>query len=171
MNPSSLADILEYDKEGLTQEVEWIDAAGLLCTKERLHEVISGIEKGELDTFEKVHTAFETVYTSYEADEWNWFLNTYKTLKGNELSKEPKEQIESFLTEWKDASVKIYNMVLTDAEKEFDDSVKIGFGIDGNREEDFKAVRGEFEDNSFVKNIRGLIGEVEENYTSIVSLL
>ena len=171
LKPSSLKDIFEYDREGLTEETEWIDAAGLLCTQKRLQELISDIEKGDLDTFQKVHNAFDAVYSAYDADEWNWFLNTYKALKGNELSGESEERIKAFLSEWRDASVKIYNMVITDAEKEFDDSVKIGFGIDGNREEDFKAVRGECENNSFVKNIRGLITEVEKNHTAISSLL
>jgi NDP-sugar pyrophosphorylase family protein len=171
LNALKLADILDYDPEGISGESEWVDVSGLLCAKERLQQVITGIEKGDLDTFEKVHDAFEKVFVSYEADEWNWLLNAYKTLNGCELKDETKENLEAFLTEWKEASVKIFNMVLNDAEKEFDDSVKIGFGIDGNREEDFKAVRGEFEENSFIQDIKSLIEETEKNHTKLVGLL
>ena len=169
--PGSLREIFEYDSQGIEEESEWVDAAGLICSKKRLEHVTAGIENGELDTFEKVHDAFEAVYNAYEADEWNWFLNAYRNLNGNKLSDERDENIESLISEWRSASRKIYNMVLTDAEKEFDDSVKIGFGIDGNREEDFRAVRGEYEDNSFVQSIRKAADKVEEDYTRVTGLM
>lgn len=168
---SNPADLFAYDSEGITEEREWADVSGLICSGERLQQVVADIEKGELDTFRKVHAAFDTVYSSYEADEWNWFLNTYKKMNGKELADESAENIGTFLSEWRSASLKIYNMVLTDAEKEFDDSVKIGFGIDGNREEDFRAVRGEFDDNSFVKSIRELMEGVEKDYKDLMSLV
>jgi len=167
---SEPADMFAYDSEGVAEESGWVDVSGLICSGKRLQQVVSGIEKGELDTFEKVHSAFNMVYSSYEADEWNWFLNTYKKLNGKDLADESADNIKAFLSEWRSASLKIYNMVLTDAEKEFDDSVKIGFGIDGNKEEDFRAVRGEFDNNSFVKNIRELIEGVEKDYENLMSL-
>ena len=45
---------------------------------------------------------------------------------------------------------------MSDARKEFDATVKIGYGVDGEstvRDADFDAVRGTFEDNAFVKQL------------------
>ena len=49
------------------------------------------------------------------------------------------------------------NMILKDAEKEFDKSSRIGFGNDGDEaiaNADFDNIRGNYEDNKFVKGIR-----------------
>ena len=52
------------------------------------------------------------------------------------------------------------NLVLNDASKEFAVPVRTGFGQDGNGEDaavDFTAVRGEYETNSFVRQLNAEI--------------
>ena len=47
--------------------------------------------------------------------------------------------------------------ILADAEKEFDPIARFGYGLDGDetdRDRDFAAVRGGFDDNSFVRQMR-----------------
>ena len=46
---------------------------------------------------------------------------------------------------------------VTDAQKEFTSTAQIGFGLDGDEEtarSDFEAVRGQFDKNSFVSEIK-----------------
>ena len=46
---------------------------------------------------------------------------------------------------WESESIKLDKMILSDAAKEFDDSSKIGFGIDGDeevRDQDFEGGQG-----------------------------
>jgi len=43
---------------------------------------------------------------------------------------------------------------MQDASKEFDEITKTGFGIDGEAEADFAAVRGTFDSNAFVTQLR-----------------
>ena len=48
-------------------------------------------------------------------------------------------------------------MILSDAGKEFDNTSKIGFGIDGDEEiadRDFQAVRGILEENKFITGLK-----------------
>ena len=58
-------------------------------------------------------------------------------------------------------------MVLNDAEKEFEGTVCTGFGIDGDADADFEAVRGTFDDNSFVKGLNEEIAEVEKTHEEL----
>ena len=54
--------------------------------------------------------------------------------------------------------------ILADAEKEFDEVARIGFGLDGDADAvaaDFEAVRGNFEENSFVKQMRDALKKAE----------
>jgi hypothetical protein len=62
-------------------------------------------------------------------------------------------------------------MVLNDAEKEFDETARAGFGIDGARDLDFKAVRGTYEGNNFVKQLKQQTKEIEKNYNEIIKLI
>ena len=60
--------------------------------------------------------------------------------------------------------VELDHMLYADAKKEFAATAQIGFGIDGDVEikhKDFEAVRGTFEENSFVTEIEKHI--VEKN--------
>ena len=65
--------------------------------------------------------------------------------------------------EYAKVRTKFLKMVLNDAQKEFDELAQIGFGLDGaegDREADFVAVRGTFEDDKFTKNMRSEMEEV-----------
>ncbi len=60
----------------------------------------------------------------------------------------------------KKATLYFNTLILRDAKKEFSSVSKTGFGIDGDDNDknlDFEAVRGTFENNAFVKNIKHFI--------------
>jgi hypothetical protein len=66
------------------------------------------------------------------------------------------------------------NMILKDAEKEFDISSRLGFGLDGDentRDLDFQAVRGTYEENKFVLGLQKEIREIEQKADSLVAQL
>ncbi|MDL2305452.1 DUF4954 family protein, partial [Bacteroides sp. OttesenSCG-928-D19] len=63
---------------------------------------------------------------------------------------------------WKQAVVGLDRQVYEDARKEFSLSSMTGFGADGTRDEmkqDFEQVRGDFENNTFVKAVLNHIEE------------
>jgi len=65
-------------------------------------------------------------------------------------------------------------MILKDAEKEFDISSRLGFGLDGDentRDLDFQAVRGTYEENKFVLGLQKEIREIEQKADSLVAQL
>jgi hypothetical protein len=78
------------------------------------------------------------------------------------------------LDKWKESVVKQTESILLDAKKEYDDKRRIGYGIDGDekiRDEDFDAVRGLFEDNSFILEIKNEYGKMLSKWEKYTSLL
>jgi hypothetical protein len=72
------------------------------------------------------------------------------------------EDIIELTKKWKEAVVELDNILYGDTKKEFADTAQIGYGIDGDQQtkhSDFAAVRGTFEDNSFVSEIKKHIAE------------
>ena len=67
-----------------------------------------------------------------------------------------KDEAVKLINIWRDAVVKLDNMVYEDARKEFNLASMTGFGADGNKaqkESDFEQVRGDFESNPFVNSV------------------
>jgi hypothetical protein len=63
---------------------------------------------------------------------------------------------------------------MKDAEKEFDLSSKTGFGIDGDektKDMDFKSVRGTYDDNKFITELRNRTKEIEKRAARLVAVL
>lgn len=170
-SPEKIRSILQPDSSGTDGTAEWIDLCGLLCDRARVERLIQDVDSQEIDSFDKLQKALLDIYNSYEIDEWNWFLAQYKILNGCNLASEEDEKLKKFIEEWKIASLKLINMVLNDAEKEFDETARAGFGIDGARDADFTVVRGTYEGNNFVKQLKQQIEEIENNYKEITKLI
>jgi len=147
---------------------EWVDVCGLLCSRSRLERLLSRIEDGEIKSLDELQPAWAETLDAYGADEWNWFLGAYRELTGRELADESAEDLRAFLEAWKAASLKLVNMVLNDAGKEFDETARIGFGIDGQREADFDTVRGAIGDNTFVQTLNADAVAVGETFERVV---
>jgi len=65
-------------------------------------------------------------------------------------------------------------MVLKDAEKEFDQHSRIGFGLDGDEQEkleDFENIRGTYDGNSFVTDIRNESAKTESTVGDLIKKL
>lgn len=170
-HPQHIRELLKYDDTAENGDQEWIDMAGLICSKNRVERLIENIIAGKFCTYDHLHQAFELIYKSYQSDEWNWFLANYQKLNNCELFDEPDENIVKLIDQWKDSSIKSLNMVLQDAQKEFEGNVKIGFGIDGHADADFNNVRGRCEENPFIVQTKKAIDEVNRKYDSIRKLI
>lgn len=166
--PSCIRDVL---KPAGTDEGQWIDVCGLICRKDRIDDLVSRVESGGIAAFDALHDALRGIHDGYRTDEWDWFLAAYKNLTGRELSGETNENLIEFLNKWEKSSLKFLSMVMGDARKEFEGSTKVGFGIDGNTDGDFDAVRGKFEDNDFVKKLNAEMETVGKRHSAAVKLI
>lgn len=150
---------------------EWVDVGGLLCAKTRLNGLIEAVASGTVTTQEALWVEFEKIFNSYRDDEWGWVVANYRKVYGEDLPLASKENLVALLERWRDASLKLLNMVLGDVQKEFEGDVRCGFGIDGNRDEDFEAVRGSFEKNKFVKKLQSDSEAIKGTFESTKTLI
>jgi hypothetical protein len=74
------------------------------------------------------------------------------------------DELLDLVNRWESETIKLDKMILGDAAKEFDNSSKIGFGLDGDEEVrnlDFEAVRGVLDENKFIVGIKEEIDQTE----------
>jgi NDP-sugar pyrophosphorylase family protein len=155
---------------------KWVDLAGLFAPEEAVEKLLDHIENGTIGNLEQVAEAFGSMHNNYPAYEWAWAANVLQQRLGKTIDQITAEDIIELTTKWKEAVVELDHMLYADAKKEFAATAQIGYGPDGNEEtkhKDFSAVRGTFEENSFVSEIdkhittkrqlaEELIGRMEE---------
>jgi hypothetical protein len=135
---------------------EWVDISGLIAPKSEIAALMNGIESGSITTLAEIRDAFKTMADNYYSYEWTWAFQHIQQLYGINPSKMTREEAISLIEKWREAVVKLDNMVFEDARKEFDLASKTGFGADGDKsqkESDFEQVRGDFESNPFVRSV------------------
>jgi len=136
---------------------EWVDVLGLLAPKGEVEALCDDIESGRLGELSQVEDRLRAMHAAYADYEWAWAQEAWRRLAGKAPTEMTPQELATAITDWRDAALKLNNMILGDAQKEFDPSARIGFGIDGDetvRDGDFDAVRGEFDANRFVQQLR-----------------
>ncbi len=146
----------------------WVDVSGLLCAQPRLNELLQSIKAGGVNDLPGLQDAFQKIHDNYSMDEWSWVLEVLPSIYGFESI--TTEQLVSVLEKWQVSSNKLLNMVEMDASKEFEGTVRTGFGVDGYQNEDFDAVRGIFESNTFKKQLDDMRTQVEKDYDQTLSI-
>ena len=166
-NASSWADVLDRLRPSpdAVADTEWTDVCGMLVARERVNRLVEAIEAGEIDTMEKFARACEACYEAFEEDEWAYVVATYEKRTGAKLTEASPEDVARMADELEKVSTRATRMILADAEKEFGDSAKIGYGLNGGPdalEADFQAVRGTFDGNSFVRQMNDDLGNLQD---------
>lgn len=155
-SPIQPRDAFVADSEAVYSD-EWVDIAGQLMPKQRLADLEDAIETGKIDTIEAFGVHTKTIHECYGADEWTWVHKAYEQVFGEALETLDAEKICQVASALRKVKTKFLNLVAADAQKEFSELSHIGFGQDGNRDDveaDFRAVRGRYEENPFVLEIR-----------------
>ena len=136
---------------------KWIDIAGMLAPENVVDKILDDIESGALGTLDQVTAAFTTAHDNYPAYEWAWAANVLQQRLGKTIDAITSADVIDMTNKWKSAVVELDNTLQADTKKEFTATAQIGFGIDGDladRAADFAGVRGTFETNSVVKEIK-----------------
>jgi hypothetical protein len=135
---------------------EWIDMAGLLVPKEKVLKMIDDIENNNLTSLDEINRIFHEWKDRYYDWSWNWIISRLKAVENINVETATAKEMSEFVEKWKNAVVKLDNMIYEDAKKEFTLKSQTGFGIDGKdktRISDFENVRGEFRSHPAVTEI------------------
>jgi hypothetical protein len=136
---------------------KWIDLAGMFAPEDVVTKILDDIESGTLANLDQIVDAFVSAHENYPEYEWAWAANVLQQRLGKTIDAIEPDDIIEMINKWKSAVVELDNTLQADTNKEFVASAQIGYGIDGDladRAADFAAVRGTFEDNSVVKDIK-----------------
>lgn len=153
---------------------KWLDLAGLFAPQEAVQKVLQDIEDGAIDNLGQLSQAFQTINDKYPDYEWAWVANVLQQQLGKGIEQLTADDIIAMTRKWKEAVVELDKTLYADAEKEFADTAQIGYGVDGDEEikhRDFAAVRGTFEQDSFVREIEKHIAGKTELGDELISRL
>ena len=107
----------------------------------------------------------QQIQQTYRQDEWVWVRNKYAEYFGVELDKIQKDQLLEAIEKYLKVKSKFFTLVAADAEKEFSELSRTGFGQDGlpdDEQKDFAQIRGSYEENSFVKEIKQSLADLNK---------
>ncbi|MBT3386108.1 MAG: DUF4954 family protein [Prolixibacteraceae bacterium] len=154
------------------QQNKWVDILGMVADKTQIENLTDSLIEEKINSIDDLLSGFEKLRDEYENRAYSWTVATIKKQLNIDVEIISKEQLLKIVSEWKTNSIKFNNMILKDAEKEFDQLSKIGFGPDGGEDEkfaDFEAIRGNYETNTFIiglKNESDKIESVSVNLTN-----
>ena len=171
---NSVGDLRKFLQSPKTDCNEWFDIAGCLLPKKLVDNFIEDIENGKIDSVENFNAEFAEMNAKYGEHSWEWCVYGIERHYGKPLSEFNKDDLLNFLSEWISVTEELDNYFLKDGEKEYSEIMKIGFGINGDKEtaeEDFTEVRGEFGKNEFVGKIYGHLKKKKDLHLQAVEIL
>jgi hypothetical protein len=135
---------------------DWVDMAGLIAPKTEVEKLLNRISNEHL-LLENIQKELNVLHLNYTEYSSNWAKNIVENQLGKPLNHFDIQDFITIIEKWKKSEITFNDLILRDAKKEFDLNSRTGFGLDGNNEqkaEDFENVRGNFENNPFVKEIK-----------------
>ena len=139
---------------------EWVDVSGLIAPKTEIDALLDGVEAGTINRLKCINAEFQRMHENYYSYEWTWAYEKIASVYGIDMSQITAGDVKMIVERWKTSVVALDEMVYEDARKEFSLAAMTGFGADGTRVEkelDFEQVRGDFESNPFVVDVRNHI--------------
>jgi hypothetical protein len=137
-------------------EGDWVDIGGLISPKSEILRLCNDIISGEVNDVEYINTRLREIHLHYYDMEWTWVARNMKSWWGKDCEELTIEDVVSIVEQWRKSVITIDQMLYDDARKEFSMVSKVGFGIDGTsqcKDVDFEQVRGDFEQDTFVKMV------------------
>ena len=144
---------------------DWVDIGGQMMPEKRLMDIEDAIESGRISDVKAFMSELQKILSAYRSDEWVWVKNKYKEVFNVDLDTAGKDNIKEAAQNFLKVKSKFLTLVAADAQKEFNEQSRYGFGQDGNDmavQDDFQSVKGTYENNVFVREIKGNIQKLQK---------
>ena len=109
---------------------------------------------------------------NYAVDEWAWVSKMYQKVFDTDLTAATSEDILAATGNYLKVRGKFLRLIISDAQKEFDELSQSGFGADGGEQDvtkDFNEVRGLYQENKFVKEMQQNVADLEKRIGALES--
>jgi hypothetical protein len=172
VNLSEISELLKTNgNEGVGR---WVDICGMFSPAGEIDKLMESVTTGKIKSIDELIGQLHDIHDNYDKLSWQWCADLIKNQTGTEPQNLSAGSLIQIINDWKISSVKFNNMILKDAEKEFDASTRLGFGIDdeeNTRDKDFHSVRGEYHENKFVQDLQKEIVNIENNADRLIAIL
>lgn len=151
----------------------WVDIAGLIAPQSEIERLLDYIESGDADLIQ-IQRLFEQMHQNYYEYEWIWAADMFERRYKKAMKDWDSEDLKRFIREWIKCVVELDQELYIDAKKEFTLIHRTGFGVDGGvdtKDIDFSEVRGDFERNSFVVEVKEHIRKKKELGENTINLI
>jgi hypothetical protein len=135
----------------------WVDLSGMIAPQSQIDQLLNDIDNNVLQTLDDINRRFQSIHANYYSYEWTWALQKIEERLGKPYTEFTVQDIIDIALTWKKSVVDLDQLLYEDAKKEFTLISKTGFGVDGDettKQLDFINVRGQFENNPFVKEVQ-----------------
>ena len=123
----------------------WLDISGLLASESLVENFVKEIENEKLKSIDSIYSSLKKMQQNYDENEWNWCAALIEKKFEIKIEEITPEQLKTVIEDWKTNLTRLNNMIMQDAQKEFDSFAKIGYGIDGDdsvKNSDFESIHG-----------------------------
>ena len=151
----------------------WIDLSGLLAPATEIENLIKSIENKEID-LTGIELQLWKIHAQYDQSAWSWVSHNLNEYLGKNINEVDLNDLISLIERWKTSVIKLDQLIYSDAKKEFNQTSKTAYGVDGNdvqADQDFESVRGNFESDTFVKEIANHIKTETETAENLIHKL
>jgi hypothetical protein len=155
-------------------DTDWVDMAGLVAPVRQLADTVSQIKSMKDVDLLKIENKLQSLFDNYESYTWDYACQILKERFGISKENLDSEHLKDIFLRWRENSIRLNNMILSDAKKEFDANSKIGFGLGGDeavKNSDFEEVRGNYDENLFVKGLHKENGSIEARAEDMIKKL
>lgn len=152
---------------------KWVDIAGLIAPKETIDDLLDQIEAGNINSLESATAKLQEIYDNYNLYQWTWAAGAIEQYWGKLPDVGTPAKIVEMIGTWITSAQQLDNLRCQDAQKEFDPAMRIGFGIDddSDRDDDFQAVRGSYQDSDFVGELTQRLERKKQTAQELISRL
>jgi hypothetical protein len=136
---------------------DWVDLCGLLTPAAKSGEALDRVARGAIADVPSLEKELRALHEGYAGFEWDWVVAAWLEEIGKKAEDVTLDDVRGAVAAWREGVLQYNDLVLKDAKKEFEGDVRIGFGIDGGPDAvaaDFASVRGTFDGNKFVKQVK-----------------
>ena len=152
----------------------WVDICGMFSPAGKIDELVEAVKTRKIKSVDELNSHLANIYTDYHKYAWNWCCSLISQQDSDKYGNISINSLIRIITDWNANAIKLNNMILKDAEKEFSAGSKTGYGIDGDeitRDKDFQSVRGAWDKNTFVTTLQKESAEIEKEADRLITVL
>lgn len=153
---------------------QWIDASGLLIPAELFERLMEDIESGVLDSLPAVNSRLYQLYEAYDSYEAAWVMHTITKRLGISYDEMSIGTVMGILQRWIVAVERLDTMRCQDAEKEFAQTAKVGYGLNGTEEDldaEYRIIHGSVKTNDFIADLGARLEAKKKTCASLLERL